>query len=96
MCTFAKIVCELLENNSTEWLFNMAEDGFDCGASLTIDRAEEFRGRLRCVPAEVSTVTLRTEALERLDAAGLQVLIAFLKGAPTRGMAAPAGDRRRS
>ena len=74
----------------------MTDDDIDCGTSLTIDRAEEFLGRLQCGPEGLGNVTLRTEALERLDAAGLQVLIAFLKGAPTRGMAAPAGDRRRS
>ena len=64
----------------------MTDYGIDCGSNLTIDRAEEFLGQLRCVPVEVSNVTLGTEALERVDAAGLQILIAFFKEARRRGM----------
>ena len=70
----------------------MTDDRIDCGSNLTIDGAAEFLGRLRCVPAEVSNVTLHTEALERVDAAGLQILIAFFKEARTRGMKVSCGQ----
>ena len=70
----------------------MTDDDIDCGTSLTIDRAEEFLGRLQCVPEGLGNVTLRTEVLERVDAAGLQMLIAFFKEARTRGMTVSCGQ----
>jgi anti-anti-sigma factor len=58
-----------------------------CGDCLDISQAAAWQARLRALLDAGAPATLEAEAVQRVDAAALQLLAAFLCAARERGMA---------
>lgn len=61
-------------------------NSIDCGEHLDVQYAETLRARLLAALADRGPIVLSAGGVMRADAAGLQLLIAFVRSARTTGV----------